>query len=59
VAQLHREIEVALKASEMQDHLARIGLYPFEMSPPEFKRFVKDQFHYYANLVKLANIEPQ
>lgn len=59
VAQLHREIEVALKTSEIQDHLARIGLYPFEMSPPEFKRFVKDQFHYYANLVKLANIEPQ
>jgi tripartite-type tricarboxylate transporter receptor subunit TctC len=59
VTQLHREIEVALKTSEMQDNLARIGLYPFEMSPPEFKRFVKDQFDYYANLVKLANIEPQ
>jgi tripartite-type tricarboxylate transporter receptor subunit TctC len=59
VAQLHREIKVALNTSEVQEQLARIGLYPFEKSPSEFKRFVNDQFHYYANLVKLANIKPQ
>ncbi|MGD9769590.1 MAG: Bug family tripartite tricarboxylate transporter substrate binding protein, partial [Pseudolabrys sp.] len=59
VAQLHRAIEVALKSTEVQDQLARLGLNPFAMSPPEFKRFITDQFHYYANLVKMADIKPQ
>jgi tripartite-type tricarboxylate transporter receptor subunit TctC len=59
VMRLHQEIKLALQTAEVQGQLERLGLYPFEQSPSEFKSFVRDQFQLYANIVELAKIEPQ
>ena len=59
VMRLHQGIRAAFETPAVQNQLAKLGLYPFESSPLEFKRFVQDQFRLYADLVKLAKIEPQ
>jgi tripartite-type tricarboxylate transporter receptor subunit TctC len=59
VTRLYQEIKVALAMAEVRGHLANLGLLPFDNPPPQFKSFVKDQFQLYADLVKLAKIEPQ
>jgi tripartite-type tricarboxylate transporter receptor subunit TctC len=59
VTRLYQEIKVALEMAEVQGQLANLGLLPFDNSPLEFKRFVKEEARLYADLVKLAKIEPQ
>jgi tripartite-type tricarboxylate transporter receptor subunit TctC len=59
VTRLYQEVKVALETAEVRGHLANLGLLPLDNSPPEFKRFVKDEARLYADLVKLAKIEPQ
>jgi tripartite-type tricarboxylate transporter receptor subunit TctC len=56
---LHREVSVALKAPEVQKNIAALGLSPFETSQSEFKSFVREQLRTYAELVRVAKIEPQ
>lgn len=58
VMQLYRGVKTALENPEVQGHLEKIGLYPFEKSPSEFKTFVADQVRLYAGLIKLAKIPP-
>ncbi len=58
VMRLHQGIKAALETPDVQGQLAKLGLYPFESSPSEFKSFVQAQFRFYADLVKLAKIEP-
>jgi tripartite-type tricarboxylate transporter receptor subunit TctC len=59
VTRLYQEAKVALETAEVRGHLAKLGLLPFDNSPSEFKRFVKEESRLYADLVKLAKIEPQ
>ena len=50
VMRLHQGIKAALETAEVQTQLAKLGLYPFESSPSEFKSFVQDQIRLYAEL---------
>lgn len=59
VTRLYQEVKVALEMAEVRGQLANLGLLPFDNSPAEFKRFVKEESRLYADLVKLAKIEPQ
>jgi tripartite-type tricarboxylate transporter receptor subunit TctC len=59
VARLHREVAAAVKAPEANANYSKLGLDPFEMPQPEFKAFVAEQVRRYADMVKVAKIEPQ
>lgn len=56
---LHREVGVALKVPDVQKNIAALGLSAFETSAGEFRSFVGEQLRSYAELVRLAKIEPQ
>lgn len=59
VARLHGEVTAALKAPEVRANYAKLGLDPFEMPQPRFKAFVAEQVRMFADMVKVAKIEPQ
>jgi tripartite-type tricarboxylate transporter receptor subunit TctC len=59
VARLHREVGAALKAPEVNANYAKLGLSPYEMAQPQFKAFVVEQVRLFADMVKVAKIEPQ
>jgi tripartite-type tricarboxylate transporter receptor subunit TctC len=56
---LHREVKVALEIPEVKKDYAVLGLDLFESSPSDFKSFVAEQVQLFADLVKIAKIEPQ
>jgi tripartite-type tricarboxylate transporter receptor subunit TctC len=58
-ARLHREVATALAAPQVQKSFATLGLAPFETSPAGFRTFLAEQVRAYAELVKIAGIEPQ
>jgi tripartite-type tricarboxylate transporter receptor subunit TctC len=58
-ARLHREVATALATVEVQTNLAALGLNPFESSQAEFKLFLAEQVRAYAELARMAKIEPQ
>jgi tripartite-type tricarboxylate transporter receptor subunit TctC len=59
VERMNREVKAALATPAVRDNLAAIGLVPMEQSSAEFKAFVAEQVRMFAELVKLAKIEPQ
>ena len=59
VARLHGEVVAALRVPEMRSNYAKLGLDPFEMPQPRFKAFVAEQVRMFADMVKVAKIEPQ
>jgi tripartite-type tricarboxylate transporter receptor subunit TctC len=59
ISRLHREVKAALEISEVQKSYAALGLDPFESSPGNFKTFLAEQVRLFADLVKIATIEPQ
>jgi tripartite-type tricarboxylate transporter receptor subunit TctC len=59
VTQLYQGVKVAIETAEVRSQLANLGLLPFDKPPPEFKSFVKEESRLYAELVKLAKIEPK
>ena len=59
VGRLHREVEAALKSSDVRERFAPLALDPIGTPPAEFKNFVAAQVKMYAELVRLAKIEPQ
>jgi tripartite-type tricarboxylate transporter receptor subunit TctC len=58
-SRLHREVKAALEVPEVQKSYTALGLDPFESSPANFKNFLAEQVRLYAELVKIAEIEPQ
>jgi tripartite-type tricarboxylate transporter receptor subunit TctC len=56
---LHREVATALASAEVQKSFATLGLSPFESSQAEFKTFLAEQVRAYAELARMAKIEPQ
>ena len=58
-ARLHREVTTALTAPEVQKNFATLRLNPFESSRAEFKAFLAEQVRAYAELARMAKIEPQ
>ncbi len=59
VERIDREVKAALTVREVRDNLAAIGLLPMEQNAAAFKAFVAEQVRMFAELVKLAKIEPQ
>ena len=59
VARLHHEVGVALKSDEVRERFAPLGLDAIGSPPAEFKAFVAAQVKTFAELVRLAKIEPQ
>jgi tripartite-type tricarboxylate transporter receptor subunit TctC len=59
VARLHGEVSAALKAPEVRNSYGKLGLDAFEMPQPRFKAFVAEQVRMFADMVKVAKIEPQ
>jgi len=59
VARLHHEIRAALSVPAVRDRLAAISMQPVGNTPAEFKSFVATAVKRYAELVKLAGIQPE
>ena len=59
VARLNREVQSALTVPELREKYALLGLDPHGSTPAEFKAFVAAEVQKYAELVKIAKIEPQ
>jgi tripartite-type tricarboxylate transporter receptor subunit TctC len=59
VSKLHGEIRKALAVTIVRDGLAAIGMEPVGNTPAEFGRFVEASIKRYAELVKLAGIQPE
>ncbi len=59
INKLHSEIRTALKAPAVRDSLAAIGMEPVGSAPAEFSAFVEKSIKRYAEVVKLAGIQPE
>jgi tripartite-type tricarboxylate transporter receptor subunit TctC len=59
VERLHREVQAALKAPDVLSRFKPLAVEPVGSKPAEFKPYVAAQIKMYAELVKLAGIEPQ
>lgn len=59
VARLHDEVQKALTAPAVRDRLAAFGLDPVGSGTATFKPFLAAQVKDYAEMVRLAGIEPE
>jgi hypothetical protein len=48
-----------MACSSVRENYAVLGLEPVGSSPADFKKFLTEQVRGYAELVKIAKIEPQ
>jgi tripartite-type tricarboxylate transporter receptor subunit TctC len=44
---------------KVKERLAVLGLRPIGSTPAEFKRYVESEIKHYAEIVRLAGIQPQ
>jgi tripartite-type tricarboxylate transporter receptor subunit TctC len=59
VDRLHREVQTALKSPDVLARFNPLAVVPVGSPPAEFKPYVAGQIKMYAELVKIAGIEPQ
>jgi len=59
VARLLAEAQAALKSPQVRERLAGFQLEPVGNSPAEFRAFIDDQVNRFAEMVKLAGVEPE
>ena len=59
VARLHAEASSALKNPQMAERLQALQLEPVGNPPAEFRVFIDDQVRRFAEMVKLAGVEPE
>ena len=59
IDRLDSEVKAALTVPSVRENYAALGLSPVGSSPTEFKSFLAEQVRAYAELVKIAKIEPQ
>lgn len=59
IAFLHRQVAQALKAPAVTKRLETMRLEPDGGTPAEFKAFLEVQFRRFAEIVKIAGMEPQ
>ena len=59
VARLLAEAQAALKHPQVRERLATFRLEPVGNTPAEFKAFIDDQVKRFAEMVKLAGVEPE
>jgi tripartite-type tricarboxylate transporter receptor subunit TctC len=56
---LHGEVHAALANATFRERLDVLGAEPVGDSPADFKRFVSAEIRKYADIVRLANIQPE
>lgn len=59
VSRMHTEIRKALSAPAVREGLIAIGMEPMGNPPAEFRKFVETSVRRFAELVKLAGIQPE
>jgi tripartite-type tricarboxylate transporter receptor subunit TctC len=59
VSRLNAEAQNALKAAPVRERLAALQLDPVGNTPAEFRAFLDDQLKRFAEMVKLAGVEPE
>jgi tripartite-type tricarboxylate transporter receptor subunit TctC len=59
VARLNSEAQAALKNPQVRDRLENLKLEPVGDTPQHFRAFIDDQLKRFAEMVKLAGIEPE
>jgi tripartite-type tricarboxylate transporter receptor subunit TctC len=59
IDRLHAEVVAALKAPPVRERLATLQLEPVGGSPAEFQAFLDDQVKRFAEMVKLAGVQPE
>jgi tripartite-type tricarboxylate transporter receptor subunit TctC len=58
LARLHTEVQAALRSPQVRERLQTLRLEPVGDSPAEFRAFLNEQFKRFADMVKLAGVEP-
>jgi tripartite-type tricarboxylate transporter receptor subunit TctC len=59
VSRLYTEARAALRTPQILERLHALQLEPVANSPAEFKAFIEDQLKRFAEMVKLAGVEPE
>ena len=59
LARLHTEVQAALRSPQVRERLQTLRLEPVGDSPAEFRAFLNEQFKRFADMVKLAGVEPE
>jgi tripartite-type tricarboxylate transporter receptor subunit TctC len=59
VARLNAEVTQALRIQDMQEKLASDGAEPVGTTPAEFAAHIKSELQKWANVARVAKIEPQ
>lgn len=59
IARLHAEARTALGSPLVRERLDALKLEPVGNPPAEFRKFLGDQFTRFAEIVKLAGVEPE
>ncbi len=59
VNRLHQEVRTAFANHQFRDRLAGLGADPVGNTPVEFKAFVSAEIKRYAEMIRLAKIEPE
>ena len=59
VNRLHQEVKLAFANPQFRERLLALGADPVGNTPAEFKAFVSAEIRRYAEMVKIANIQPE
>lgn len=59
VTKLAAEVRIALSNPQVKERMAAIGLTPVGNSPAEFRQFFESEIKTYAELTRLAGIQPE
>jgi tripartite-type tricarboxylate transporter receptor subunit TctC len=59
LAQLYGEIQKAFKQRQMRERIETAGLEPIGSTPEAFRNLVIDNIKRFAELVKIAGVEPE
>jgi tripartite-type tricarboxylate transporter receptor subunit TctC len=59
LSRLHAEVRAAFADTRFRERLDTLGSEPVGNPPDEFKRFVSAEIRKYAEIVRLANIQPE
>jgi tripartite-type tricarboxylate transporter receptor subunit TctC len=56
---LHREVKAAIDVPKVRERLLNMGVQPLANSPAEFKKFFENEMRIHADMVRVANIQPE
>lgn len=56
LSRLHEEVRKALQVSRVRDSIIAGGYEPDGRSPPEFRKFLRQEYDRYGEMVRVANV---